>query len=152
EHLQRLVDRLLGGQPCRERWCGIEKRLDVAALIVGQGAVEQPSSLPLQHLPGALHLDHVESDVDYGHGRLQNQSLIGANHAGAGSTPPSIAASSNATSNSIDEPITNGRHGRRHCSMSRATPFQCASSASAMRTADPQAVSSATPRARLLAA
>lgn len=85
ENLKRLVDRFLGCEPGSEGGGRIAQRIDVGALTGGQGAVEDPTAVASQERPRPRQLDHIETNGHYGHGRLQNARLTGANHPGAGS-------------------------------------------------------------------
>ncbi len=84
EHLQRLVDSLLGRQPRRERGGRVAERLDILSLEIGKGPIKNPPAVASQQGPRPRQLDHVETYGVYGHGNDQNARLTGANHAGAG--------------------------------------------------------------------
>src|SRR5512135_3367943 len=65
--LQRLVDRLLGGQPRRDTLGGIRLGATVFGLPGGQQPVEDMAALVGQHVPHPLYFDEIHTHADDAH-------------------------------------------------------------------------------------
>src|SRR6267142_2511043 len=66
--LQRLVDRLLGGQPDRDVLGGVGPGATVLGLGRGEEAIEHMRPFVREHGPRARDLDQIDSDADCAHG------------------------------------------------------------------------------------